>query len=264
MGILMDLVAGDAREILLAIGMDDWAGLRDPRASPPTSRWAAEWTRRGSTCSARPRAKPPAATHRPRSATASTRWTAGSPAPSDRTVERVDPALGRRRRAAAGGSPGPHRGPLDRPDRLRGMLRRPGREADAARAGGRPRRLLPPRRGRRGRPLRLVDLGSSDFAMRAAASSAGRHERLSIPASTRPGRRGPRSARPGRRGSSWGERRRPGLRRPFAAVLSMSWSPSAASLSSAAWMSGTSKQTWWNPSPLASRNLAAPVVSSSG
>jgi len=30
------------------------------------------------------------------------------------------------------------------------------------------------------------------------------------------------------------------------------------------WMSGTSKQTWWKPSPLASRNLAAPVVSSSG
>jgi hypothetical protein len=29
-GVLMDLVAGDAREILLAIGMDDWAGLRDP------------------------------------------------------------------------------------------------------------------------------------------------------------------------------------------------------------------------------------------
>jgi hypothetical protein len=27
----MDLVAGDAREILLAIGVDDWAGLRDPR-----------------------------------------------------------------------------------------------------------------------------------------------------------------------------------------------------------------------------------------
>jgi hypothetical protein len=30
MGVLMDLVAGDAREILLAIGTDDWAGLRDP------------------------------------------------------------------------------------------------------------------------------------------------------------------------------------------------------------------------------------------
>jgi hypothetical protein len=29
MGILMDLIAGDAREILLAVGMDDWAGLRD-------------------------------------------------------------------------------------------------------------------------------------------------------------------------------------------------------------------------------------------
>jgi hypothetical protein len=28
-GVLMDLVAGDAREILLAIGVDDWAGLRD-------------------------------------------------------------------------------------------------------------------------------------------------------------------------------------------------------------------------------------------
>jgi hypothetical protein len=27
----MDLVAGDVREILLAIGLDDWAGLRDPR-----------------------------------------------------------------------------------------------------------------------------------------------------------------------------------------------------------------------------------------
>lgn len=30
-GVLMDLVAGDVREILLAIGLDDWAGLRDPR-----------------------------------------------------------------------------------------------------------------------------------------------------------------------------------------------------------------------------------------
>jgi hypothetical protein len=28
-GVLMDLVAGDAREILLAISVDDWAGLRD-------------------------------------------------------------------------------------------------------------------------------------------------------------------------------------------------------------------------------------------
>jgi hypothetical protein len=27
----MDLVAGDAREILLAIGVEDWSGLRDPR-----------------------------------------------------------------------------------------------------------------------------------------------------------------------------------------------------------------------------------------
>jgi hypothetical protein len=27
----MDLVAGDAREILLALGLDDWAGLRDRR-----------------------------------------------------------------------------------------------------------------------------------------------------------------------------------------------------------------------------------------
>ncbi|HEX7490806.1 MAG TPA: hypothetical protein VF337_03775 [Candidatus Limnocylindrales bacterium] len=31
MGVLMDLVAGDAREILLAISVDDWAGLRDRR-----------------------------------------------------------------------------------------------------------------------------------------------------------------------------------------------------------------------------------------
>ena len=29
MGVLMDLIAGDAREILLAISVDDWAGLRD-------------------------------------------------------------------------------------------------------------------------------------------------------------------------------------------------------------------------------------------
>jgi hypothetical protein len=28
-GILMDLIAGDAREILLAVGMEDWAGLGD-------------------------------------------------------------------------------------------------------------------------------------------------------------------------------------------------------------------------------------------
>jgi hypothetical protein len=31
LGILVDLVAGDAREILLAVGVEDWAGLRDPR-----------------------------------------------------------------------------------------------------------------------------------------------------------------------------------------------------------------------------------------
>jgi hypothetical protein len=31
LGILVDLVAGDAREILLAVGIEDWAGLRDPR-----------------------------------------------------------------------------------------------------------------------------------------------------------------------------------------------------------------------------------------
>jgi hypothetical protein len=30
MGALMDLVAGDSREILLAIAVDDWAGLSDP------------------------------------------------------------------------------------------------------------------------------------------------------------------------------------------------------------------------------------------
>jgi hypothetical protein len=33
-GILMDLVAGDAREILLAITVDDWAGLRDKSRFP--------------------------------------------------------------------------------------------------------------------------------------------------------------------------------------------------------------------------------------
>jgi hypothetical protein len=30
-GVLMDLVAGDPRDILLALGVDEWAGLRDPR-----------------------------------------------------------------------------------------------------------------------------------------------------------------------------------------------------------------------------------------
>ncbi|HEX7473650.1 MAG TPA: hypothetical protein VF323_11265 [Candidatus Limnocylindrales bacterium] len=30
MGALMELVAGDERDILLAIGVDDWAGLADP------------------------------------------------------------------------------------------------------------------------------------------------------------------------------------------------------------------------------------------
>ncbi len=30
MGVVMDLVAGDARDILLAIGVEDWQGLRDP------------------------------------------------------------------------------------------------------------------------------------------------------------------------------------------------------------------------------------------
>lgn len=34
MGTLMDLVAGDTREILLAIATDDWAGLRDRARFP--------------------------------------------------------------------------------------------------------------------------------------------------------------------------------------------------------------------------------------
>ncbi len=34
MGVLMDLIAGDAREILLAIGVDDWDGLRDRSRFP--------------------------------------------------------------------------------------------------------------------------------------------------------------------------------------------------------------------------------------
>jgi hypothetical protein len=31
LGVLVDLVAGDAREILLAVGIEDWAAVRDPR-----------------------------------------------------------------------------------------------------------------------------------------------------------------------------------------------------------------------------------------
>ena len=50
----MDLVAGDAREILLAIAVDDWAGLRRPRpVHGPPRRSAAGSTRPGSTCSPR-------------------------------------------------------------------------------------------------------------------------------------------------------------------------------------------------------------------
>ena len=30
----MDLIAGDAREIMLAVGMEDWSGLRDPGRFP--------------------------------------------------------------------------------------------------------------------------------------------------------------------------------------------------------------------------------------
>ena len=55
MGALMDLVAGDAREILLAISVEDWAAFDDPHAgSTPTSRSAAGSIRPGSTCSPRP------------------------------------------------------------------------------------------------------------------------------------------------------------------------------------------------------------------
>jgi hypothetical protein len=34
LGVLMDLIAGEAREILLAISVDDWAGLRDRSRFP--------------------------------------------------------------------------------------------------------------------------------------------------------------------------------------------------------------------------------------
>ena len=51
---LMDLVAGDARDILLVIGTDDLAALDDRGGSGPTSRSAAGSTRPGSTCSPRP------------------------------------------------------------------------------------------------------------------------------------------------------------------------------------------------------------------
>ena len=50
---LMDLVAGDAPAILLAIGLDDLAGLDDRGRFTPTSRSAAGSIRPGSTCSPR-------------------------------------------------------------------------------------------------------------------------------------------------------------------------------------------------------------------
>ncbi len=87
----MDLVAGDAREILLAVGLEDWEGLSDP------SRFAAYLSLGGSmdatwldlfACAAREVSN----SSRPGPFTEAThalhnRFTASS----DRTVERVDP-----------------------------------------------------------------------------------------------------------------------------------------------------------------------------
>ena len=71
MGALMDLIAGEEREILLAIAVDDSAGLAGPGpARRATCRSAAAWTR-----TARPvlrgrprrdRRRPPVRLHRPR------------------------------------------------------------------------------------------------------------------------------------------------------------------------------------------------------
>lgn len=52
MGFLMDLVAGDSREILLTIAIGDWAGLEDPDRSMGTWHSAGRWARPGSTCTA--------------------------------------------------------------------------------------------------------------------------------------------------------------------------------------------------------------------
>ena len=51
---------------------------------------------------------------------------------------------------------------------------------------------------------------------------------------------------------------------PLRGEVSMSSSPEISSRSSVSARFGTSKQTWWNPSPFDSRKRATPVLSSVG
>ena len=118
---------------------------RDPAGSWLPLHWAAGWTRPGWTSSLGLRGRPPAGSARAiqRSDARPADPPEGGVGPNGRTFRILTP-IGDVARLPAG-QLRPHRVPLDRPHRRRGMRGRPGREADAARTGWRPARVLPPR-----------------------------------------------------------------------------------------------------------------------
>ena len=158
-------------------------------------------------------------------------------------ARRADGRLHRRPHRAAGTPHGPRRGDHQRRRRdRRGQGRR-------ARSGGHPRRRLP----------------HPHPASCSWRPASGPTDLRSVrPGTATPGRPAPRSARRARRSSSAGAGTRRGPRRRAAGRESMTSTPSTIRRSSVPARSGTSKQTWWKPSPRAARKRATPVVSSVG
>ena len=101
-------------------------------------------------------------------------------------------------------------------------------------------------------------------AARLAAPAEHQLRRPDSPGSPRRARPAPRSAPPARRGTTAGGGTPPGPRRPCAARCRSARSRRARGGCSVSAMLATSKQTWWNPSPLLARKRATPVVSSVG
>ena len=88
----MDLIAGDAREILLVIGLDDLPPSTTRRDSRATSRSAAGSIRRGSTCSPRRRATVTGSGEPTDLLDARIELDGPAEAGVERTIERIDPS----------------------------------------------------------------------------------------------------------------------------------------------------------------------------
>ena len=249
MSSLMDLVAGDARDIVLALSIDDTQAFEDrdrfvahlPLGRRPGPHLARPVQRGGALGHGQRRARRlPRRPQRPR-------WHGRERADRRPRRPRVGRAGGRRpgraarRRSRGAGSSCSRRSwGSCRARRSPGSVTsRAGSWRSAARCGP-------------GRRRATVVCRSARPSGSVAERGPGRSARL------------PRSAPRAPRGTHRGWMNATGPSAPFRGTVSISSRPSNSRRVRDSARFSTSKQTWWNPSPFDARNLATPVVSSVG